>query len=408
MSKKKKILPKLRFPDFLKDEDWVKQSLGEVAEIITGNTPSTKERSYYGGELMFVSPADISDSRIVNQTKTTLTELGFSKTRQIEANSVLFVCIGSTIGKIAQNKYKCATNQQINSLVPCNGYSSDFLYSILDYNSTKIASIAGNHVVPIINKTTFSAIIIEFPPRLEEQHKIASCLSSLDDLIAAHNDKLEILKEHKKGLMQNLFPQDGQKVPNYRFPEFQDDDKWVKTKLGDAADFINGKAYKQKELLSEEKYRVLRVGNLFTNNKWYYSDLELDEDKYCENGDLLFAWSASFGPHIWKEEKVIYHYHIWKVKNKYGINKEFLFNLLDYETLRMKNKTLNGFALMHITKGAIENWESIIPSNPKEQQKIASCLSAVDELITAQSDKIEQLQQHKKGLMQGLFPKIES
>jgi restriction endonuclease S subunit len=84
-------------------------------------------------------------------------------------------------------------------------------------------------------------------------------------------------------------------------------------KLGDVCKVINGRAYKQDELLDKGKYLVLRVGNFFTNKSWYYSDLELPEDKYCDKGDLLYAWSASFGPKKWDGEKVIYHYHIWKM-----------------------------------------------------------------------------------------------
>jgi type I restriction enzyme S subunit len=199
-------VPKYRFKEFEKDGDWVEKKLGDIAEIITGSTPKTSELAYYGGKKMFVSPADISDNRIVSQTKTTLTELGFSKTRHIKAGSVLFVCIGSTIGKVAQNKSECATNQQINSLVAEKDYSSDFLYSLLDANASQIASIAGNHAVPIINKSSFSDIKLFYPPSLQEQQKIASCLSSLDALITAQADKIAQLQQHKKGLMQGLFP----------------------------------------------------------------------------------------------------------------------------------------------------------------------------------------------------------
>ncbi|MEZ4911495.1 MAG: restriction endonuclease subunit S [Saprospiraceae bacterium] len=206
------MVPKFRFKEFENDGEWVEKKLGEIAEIITGSTPKTSELAYYGGNKMFVSPADISDNRIVSQTKTTLTELGFSKTRQIKAGSVLFVCIGSTIGKVAQNKFECATNQQINSLVAKKNYSSDFLYSLLDANSTAIASIAGNHAVPIINKSSFSDILLFFPHTLQEQQKIAFCLSSLDALITAQAEKIEQLKLHKKGLMQGLFPKS---ITNY-------------------------------------------------------------------------------------------------------------------------------------------------------------------------------------------------
>jgi type I restriction enzyme S subunit len=182
------------------------EEIGSIAEIITGNTPSTLDITNYNGNNLFVSPGDISDNRYVIQTKTTLSEIGFSKTRKVKAYSILFVCIGSTIGKVAQNRFECATNQQLNSLIPFEENSSDFLYSILDFNSSQIASIAGNHAVPIINKTSFSAIRLNFPPTAKEQQKIASCLSSLDDLITAQTEKIKQLKLHKKGLMQGLFP----------------------------------------------------------------------------------------------------------------------------------------------------------------------------------------------------------
>ena len=88
---------------------------------------------------------------------------------------------------------------------------------------------------------------------------------------------------------------------------------WQAKPLNEVCELINGRAYKKDELLEKGKYTVLRVGNFFTNDHWYHSDLELNADKYCDKGDLLYAWSASFGPRIWKGEKVIYHYHIWKV-----------------------------------------------------------------------------------------------
>src|SRR4051812_36219211 len=89
--------------------------------------------------------------------------------------------------------------------------------------------------------------------------------------------------------------------------------QWRTKKLFEVCELVNGKAYKKAELLAHGKYKVLRVGNFFTNNHWYYSDLELEDKKYCTTGDLLYAWSASFGPRIWQGGRVIYHYHIWKV-----------------------------------------------------------------------------------------------
>ncbi len=198
-------VPRLRFPEFRKMREWEDKSIGDFGEIVTGNTPSTAHTEFYGGNILFVSPADISDLRWVNDTKTTLSTLGFEKTRPIKANSVLFVCIGSTIGKVAQNVRDCATNQQINSIVPNSEHSGGFVYYILSLNAKHIAELAGIQAVPIINKTQFSAIKL-LVPEYPEQERIANCLSSLDDLITAQNHKIHALKTYKRGLMQQLFP----------------------------------------------------------------------------------------------------------------------------------------------------------------------------------------------------------
>lgn len=202
---KGKTIPAIRFPEFQNAPDWQETALENIGEIVTGNTPSTKEPNNYGGDRLFVSPADISDKRYVSQTKTTLSEKGFRLSRHIKENSILFVCIGSTIGKVAQNTRECATNQQINSIMPYKGHVADFVYSILEHYAPQIASIAGNQAVPIINKTLFSSVSL-LMPKENEQQKIADCLSSVDELISTETAKLDQLKNHKKGLMQQLFP----------------------------------------------------------------------------------------------------------------------------------------------------------------------------------------------------------
>ena len=197
--------PRLRFPEFQNAEEWEPKSIGQLGEVVTGSTPSTARPEYYGGDRLFVSPADISDDRFIGKTKTNLTELGFRETRLIKANSILFVCIGSTIGKIAQNSHECATNQQINSVVPNLDNSDGFVYYALSGITDKIANIAGRQAVPIVNKSLFSSV--ELPvPKLPEQNRIENCLSSLDQTILAQTQKLQALKTHKKGLMQQLFP----------------------------------------------------------------------------------------------------------------------------------------------------------------------------------------------------------
>jgi len=158
---------------------------------------------------------------------------------------------------------------------------------------------------------------------------------------------------------------------------------WTETTLGEIASFYNGKTYKQEELLDSGKYRVLRVGNFFSNGNWYWSDLELEENKYCDRGDLLYAWSASFGPRIWSGEKAIYHYHIWKiVEDSSLINKQFLYYWLDEDVSRMKRDTGNGSIMMHITKGGIEARTIQLPLLD-EQKRIVDVVSSVDAYIDA-------------------------
>lgn len=243
-------------------------------------------------------------------------------------------------------------------------------------------------------------------PSPAEQRKIAECLTSLDELIAAEGRRLEALRQWKKALLQNLFPREGETTPRLRFPEFRTAGDWVSRPFGEAATFYNGRAYAKEELLDTGKYKVLRVGNFFTNDKWYYSDLELEETKYCDNGDLLYAWSASFGPQRWHGGRAIFHYHIWKVVEKPAVDRDFLYRAMDVETERMKSRMANGIGMFHITKGTIEAWPAKFPELD-EQRRIASCLGSLDTHITEQAKKLDTLKTHKQGLMQGLFPSAE-
>ena len=185
-------------------------------------------------------------------------------------------------------------------------------------------------------------------------------------------------------------------VPALRFPEFKEG--WKREILNDVCTFHNGRAYKQNELLSDGKYRVLRVGNFFTNDSWYYSDLELDDEKVAVNGDLLYAWSASFGPRFWTGEKVIYHYHIWKIDSFQQVSKEFLFYFLERDTEKIKNEVQGG-TMVHITKGDMEKREILYPSI-LEQSKIARLLSLLDERIATQNKIIEKLETLIKGIIE--------
>ena len=142
---------------------------------------------------------------------------------------------------------------------------------------------------------------------------------------------------------------------------------WEWCRMQDVITFVNGRAYKKEELLPQGKYKILRVGNFFTNNEWYYSDLELPEDKYCYNGDLLYAWSASFGPQIWNGDKTIFHYHIWNVKfNSKVLFRKYLYYFFLFDKTQVKAST-TGSTMVHVS---MENMKPrLIPIPPVNEQK---------------------------------------
>lgn len=199
-------VPEWRFPEFRNSDAWEVKKLDNIGRIVTGNTPPTTVREYYEGDYLFVSPADISDKKYIESTRRTLSKEGFEQTRPVKENSILFVCIGSTIGKIAQNKKECATNQQINSVIPYDSYVNSYIYYALDSIVKSVLQFAGKQAVPIINKTLFSNVKIPIPTNKKEQQIIADCLSEIDSLILAQSDKVESLKQHKGSLIQGLFP----------------------------------------------------------------------------------------------------------------------------------------------------------------------------------------------------------
>ena len=146
---------------------------------------------------------------------------------------------------------------------------------------------------------------------------------------------------------------------------------WEWCRMQDVITFVNGRAYKKEELLSRGKYKVLRVGNFFTNNQWYYSDLELSEDKYCYHGDLLYAWSASFGPQIWNGDKTIFHYHIWNVKfDTKVLFREYLYYFFLFDKTQVRAST-TGSTMVHVS---MENMKPrLIPIPPIDEQKRIVC-----------------------------------
>lgn len=180
--------------------------------------------------------------------------------------------------------------------------------------------------------------------------------------------------------------------------------RYAKYKLGDVVTLLNGRAYLMPELQDRGIYRILRVGNLSGgNDSWYYSDMELEDSKYCEAGDLLYAWACNFGPHIWKEEKVIYHYHIWKlIEDREKLDKIYLYYYLIHQTPFYLGG-VNGATMVHITKKNMEKKDIYIPDSLNIQRKIASILSTYDTLIENNMKRIRLLEKMAENLYKEWF-----
>ena len=172
---------------------------------------------------------------------------------------------------------------------------------------------------------------------------------------------------------------------------FEIPESWMWTRMESVLEFINGRAYKKTELLASGKYPVLRVGNLFTNSTWYYSDLDLDSDKYCHNGDLLYAWSASFGPTIWSGPDCIFHYHIWNVKHSKLLNRQYLYWALLQDVVRVKTAT-TGSTMIHVSMEHMK--PRLLPVPPLAEQrriveKINELMPLVEEYGRLEDDREE-------------------
>ena len=191
-------------------------------------------------------------------------------------------------------------------------------------------------------------------------------------------------------------------TPKIRFQNYEDE--WIDSTIGRHISLLNGRAYKQEELLDDGKYKVIRVGNFNTNSKWYYSNLELEENKYVNKGDLLYLWATNFGPEIWTEGKAIYHYHIWKLEfDKTDINQDYLYIWLESDKNKIQQNT-NGSTMVHITKNMMEERRISLPSQ-EEQSAIGSLFRTLDDLLANYKDNLANYQSLKATMLSKMFPK---
>ena len=233
-----------------------------------------------------------------------------------------------------------------------------------------------------------------FPKNPKEQQKIANCLSSLDNLITAETEKLDYLKAHKKGLLQQLFPAKGETKPQFRFQEFKNDGDWEETILEKCLDYLQPTPYLVSSTDYEDKFEtpVLTAGKTFILG---YTDEK--EGIFSKNLPIIifddFTTATKFVNFPFKAKSSAMKILLSKGDN----NIKFLFETiqnLKFEVSTHKRHWISVYSKLEILK----------PKDPREQQKIADCFSSADDLIQAQKIKIKNLKNHKKGLMQQLFP----
>ncbi|MGV4412823.1 restriction endonuclease subunit S [Chryseobacterium sp. T1] len=190
---------KIRFKGFMRE--WELKSLGEIGEIITGKTPSTKDLDLWNGDIQFVTPTDITDNKYQHSTERTIKKADNLKI--LPQKSIMFTCIAS-IGKMSLSLNPCVTNQQINSVIPHSCFDSEFLFYAIKNISDYIKSTQSSSTLPIINKTEFSKFKILIPS-IDEQTRISIFLSSIDEKIETEKSILDKYHCQKQYLLQNLF-----------------------------------------------------------------------------------------------------------------------------------------------------------------------------------------------------------
>lgn len=398
-------IPKIRFMNF--NDKWKYKILGEISSSIEyGLNASAKD---FDGIHKYLRITDIDDSsRLFLTDKLSSPDVNFTEENyenyKLQKNDLLFARTGASVGKTYLYRESDGEVYYAGFLIRArlhDSYDGNFVFqqTLTDkYKQfTEITSQRSGQ--PGINGKEYGNWKIGMTS-YSEQSAIGSLFRILDDLLSSYKNNLANYQSLKATMLSKMFPKAGQTVPEIRLDGFEGE--WGNAIIKDHVTLLNGRAFKQDELLDEGKYRVVRVGNFNTNDRWYYSNLELEENKYAHEGDLLYLWATNFGPEIWDKEKIIYHYHIWKFEfDRSIIDRDYLYYWLERDKERIKQNT-NGSTMVHVTKSMMENREFLFPMF-KEQQAIGAYFSNLDNLINSHQEKISQLETLKKKLLQDMF-----
>lgn len=393
--------------------EWEVKKIKEIGQVVTGNTPATSEKENYGDSYLFVSPVDLSDLKYIKNTEKKLSLIGFEKSRKLPKGAVLFTCIG-LIGKVGISLCDLSCNQQINAII-CNELMfNEYLYYELRIRASKIKLIAGEQVLPIINKSDFENVKILIPP-LPEQRKIAEVLSTWDKAIEKQTLLVEKLELRKKGLMQQLLT--GKK----RLHGFNGV-AWKKVKLDEVTTFLSNNS------LSRDNLNTLRgsilnihygdvliklptiVNVSLVDLPFINEELNIVSKDFVSEGDIIMADTAEDGT-VGKaceivnvgNNKVVSGLHTILIHPTIAFAPMFLgYYLNSKEYHKQILSIMQGIKVYSITKDALRKTNIKIPPL-EEQNAIAEILSVCDNEITLAKQKLDTLRLQKKGLMQVLL-----
>lgn len=396
MSKKKEIVPKFRFPEFQRDGiDFVHGN--KLFKSITNKNHNSDL------PILAITQDQGAVPRDQIEYNVTVTDKSLSNYKVVEVGDFI-ISLRSFQGGIEYSRFKGICSPAYIILRKREENISELYYKYFfktwRYIQSLNRNLEGIRDGKMISYSQFSSVKVPYPRSFKEQQKIADCLSSIDKLIDAENRKLKALEKYKKGLMQKLFPAEGKTLPEWRFPEFRGKSEWRIKPLGKICT-----NYDSRRIPITEKDRVKGeipyIGASGVID--YINDFIFDEDLLCvsEDGANLVARTYPIAFSISGKTWVNNHAHVLKFSHKYtqDIVESYLnmINLQDF---------LTGMAQPKLNRAKLDIIPIPLPEE-EEQQKIADCLSEVDKIITEQSNKVEQLKAHKKGLMQGLFPSLE-
>ena len=389
------LVPKLRFPEFCDAGEWEPGTLGQIGTFIGGGTPSTSIPEYWGGNIQWFTPSEINE-RNLSKSKRTITYEGLKQSSaKLLPTGALLITTRATIGDVGIADNPCATNQGFQSLAAFGSEVNVFWYYWLIQHKHELIRRSSGSTFLEIRKTGLKQIPILRPTK-DEQQKIANCLGSLDDLIGADGRRIEALRQQKKGLMQQLFPQPGETMPKLRFPEFRNGPRWAQISLRDAFKIItNGQANAQ-DHRDDGTYPLFDRSEVVKRSPKFLFDAE---------AVILPGEGMRFKPRYFSG-KFNLHQRVYALMEP-TVNPRFAFYCLDRFKGELADSAVKS-TVLSLRMPIIEKFTIPCPTGYYEQQKIADCLGSVDDLINAEGRKLKALRLHKQGLLQQLFPPLDS